>query len=263
MDYNPAYRARRPCAEQELNEEVIVLKFWRYAMDIGRSFTFVPEDEDWLSKLGLGALIAAVPILNFAWTGYLVDLMRNVAQGVERPLPQWSDLAEKFMRGLVLGLAGLIYGLPALLVACVGFVVAILPAIAAGDSEMGRALGAAGALFWVAIVCLLILFGLALSFYFPAVFIHFSRQGTFGACFQVAEIFAIIRNNLSDYLTAWGVTLVVVLGIGVAVSIVSAFVGWVPCIGWLLSYVVSALASAWGSTVYAHLFGQVGRGALA
>ena len=87
-------------------------------MDIGKSLTFVTEDEKWLEKLGIGALITAVPILNFAWSGFMVDLMRNVAAGEPKPLPDWSDLGDKFVKGLIITLAGLIYALPALLVGC-------------------------------------------------------------------------------------------------------------------------------------------------
>ena len=74
-------------------------------MDIGKSITFALDDEDGLTKLGLGAVVAAVPLLSFAWNGYLVDLMRNVAHGDPNPLPDWTDLGDKFVRGLVVSAA--------------------------------------------------------------------------------------------------------------------------------------------------------------
>ncbi|MGB7095956.1 MAG: hypothetical protein WBD62_15035, partial [Anaerolineales bacterium] len=60
-------------------------------MDIGKSFSYPFEDDEWLTKLFLGAIVSAVPILNFAWTGYTVDIMRNVIDGVSMPMPAWSD----------------------------------------------------------------------------------------------------------------------------------------------------------------------------
>jgi len=36
-------------------------------MDVGKSFSFQFEDKEWLNQLGLGAIIALAPILNFAW----------------------------------------------------------------------------------------------------------------------------------------------------------------------------------------------------
>ncbi|MCK4900594.1 MAG: hypothetical protein KAS38_17565, partial [Anaerolineales bacterium] len=64
-------------------------------MDIGKSFTFSFEDKDWITKYLLGALISAIPILNFAWMGYMIELIVNVADDVPSPLPDWSDLGDK------------------------------------------------------------------------------------------------------------------------------------------------------------------------
>ena len=69
-------------------------------MDIGKSFSFAFEDKQWLSKLGLGAVIAMVPILNFAWSGYMVEIIRNVMKNVQEPLPNWDDIGKKFSEGL-------------------------------------------------------------------------------------------------------------------------------------------------------------------
>ena len=71
-------------------------------MDAEKSFTFPFEDTEWVSKLGLGALISMVPILNFAWSGYLVDIIRNVMNNDAEPLPTWDDLGKKFNDGLIL-----------------------------------------------------------------------------------------------------------------------------------------------------------------
>ena len=48
-------------------------------MDIGKVFSYQFEDRQWITKLGLGALISLVPILNVAITGYMVGIIRNVA----------------------------------------------------------------------------------------------------------------------------------------------------------------------------------------
>jgi amino acid transporter len=90
------------------------------------------------------------------------------------------------------------------------------------------------------------------------VFINYARQGTFSSCFQFGELARIITTNLGDYLLAWAVTIGVSVVIGIAVSILATFSSLIPCIGWILTWVVSAVAGAWGSTIYAHLFGQVG-----
>ncbi len=83
-------------------------------MEIGKSFSYPFEDNQWISKLGLGALISLVPILNFAWIGYTVG-EKNPIAGEPWPLPDWSDLGKKFMDGLFFAIAMLIYSLPGLL----------------------------------------------------------------------------------------------------------------------------------------------------
>ena len=230
-------------------------------MDIGKSFTFVTEDEKWLEKLGLGALISAVPVLNFAWTGFMVDIMRNVAADDAKPLPDWSDLGEKFVKGLVVTVAGFIYALPAILVGCLLFGLAFVPVIAvSGQGESGAnpdlALGTSALL--IAVGCCLGLYGLLLSFVFPAVMINYSRQGTFGACFRFGEIMGLVTANLGAYVTAWAMSIAAGFLVGLVVGAAGLLMVWVPCIGWLIMWALGAIASAYLGVVYAHLFGQVG-----
>jgi hypothetical protein len=229
-------------------------------MDIGKSITFVAEDEKWLEKLGIGALITAVPILNFAWSGFMVDLMRNVAAGEAKPLPDWSDLGEKFMKGLFITLAGLIYALPAIVVGCLLFGLSFVPLFASGQGtgNLGEGLATGSIGLMIAVGCCIGLYGLLVSFVIPAVFINYSRQGTFGSCFQFSEIMLLITANLGEYVTAWVITIVAGLLVGLIVGILGALVGWIPCIGWMIVWVISAISTAYIGAVYAHLFGQVG-----
>ena len=87
-------------------------------MDAAKSFSFPFEDPDWPSKLGLGALISMIPILNFAWTGYLVDIIRTVMNNDGDLLPSWDDLGKKFNEGLILFGAWLVYASPILIALC-------------------------------------------------------------------------------------------------------------------------------------------------
>jgi MFS family permease len=230
-------------------------------MDIGKAITFVSEDEKWLEKLGIGALVAAVPILNFAWSGFMVDVMRNVAAGEAKPLPDWSDLGDKFMRGLAITVAGLIYALPAILVGCMLSGLAFMPLIAiSGEGDQGLnqglALGSTGLL--IAISCCIGLYGLAISFVFPAVFINYSRKGTFGACFEFSEIMRLVSANLGEYVTAWVVVIAFGFVVGLVIGVIGMLVGWIPCVGWIILWAISAVAGAYIGAVYAHMFGQVG-----
>jgi hypothetical protein len=72
-------------------------------MDLGRAFGFFFEDENWLNKVLIGGLLQIIPIVGqLALLGYLFEVARNVAQGNPRPLPDWSDLGTKLVKGVYL-----------------------------------------------------------------------------------------------------------------------------------------------------------------
>ena len=227
-------------------------------MDIGKAFSYPFEDEDWLSKLFLGAIVSAIPILNFAWTGYTVDIVRNVSGGVSLPLPDWSEFGDKFVKGFLIWAAGIIYSLPALIVICVLSLIAI-PTIIDG-SNISEAFLSAFAGISIFLACLLILYFLLFSFYFPAVFINFARKGSFGSCFEVGEIIRIVSANTGKYLTAWLVSIVGAIIVSIVIWLISILLSPIICLGWILAWLISAIGGAYLFTIYAHLFGQVAAG---
>jgi ABC-type multidrug transport system fused ATPase/permease subunit len=225
-------------------------------MDIGKAFSFPFEDDEWPTKLLLGLVVSAVPILNFAWTGFTIDILKNVIAGVPRPMPDWSDFGDKFVKGFFIWAAGFIYSLPAILIACLPLGLLLIPA-AAESSNTTDTLASVFAGVGILFLCLLIVYVLLLSFYFPAVYINFARKGTFGSCFEVGAIIKIVSENTSKYLTAWLVSIVGAIVVGIIVMLVSIVLAFVACIGWILTWIVSSFASVYLFAVYSHLFGQV------
>jgi Protein of unknown function (DUF4013) len=225
-------------------------------MDIGKSFSYPFEDNNWLSKLLIGALVSAVPILNFAWLGYIAELIRNVMDGMSRPLPEWSDFGDKFVKGLLLTLAGVIYSLPALIFACIPFGFLFLTTPTEG-SNLQDAMAVAFTGIGLVLGCIFLIYALALSFGFPAVYINFARKGTFGSCFEFGEITKIISANLTKYLTAWLISIVAGIVVGIVLGLVSAVVGLIPCIGWVVGWLIGSVGGVYIFTIFAHLFGQV------
>ena len=132
----------------------------------------------------------------------------------------------------------------------------VIPASIEG-SNLSDALLASFTGIGIVLICILALYLLALTFYFPAVYINFARKGTFGSCFAIGEIFSIISENTSKYLTAWLVSIVGGIVVGIVLFLVSVVLGFIPCIGWIISWVISALASVYLFAIISHLFGQV------
>src|SRR5215208_4849638 len=104
-------------------------------MNAERSFSYPFEDKDWLSKLGLGAVISMLPILSFAWYGYVVDIIRNVMHQNAEPLLTWDDLRKNFNEGLILFAAGLIYTSPILIAVCLPLTIILSSSLFAENSN--------------------------------------------------------------------------------------------------------------------------------
>ena len=230
-------------------------------MNLEKAIKYPFEDKQWASKIGMGALISIVPILNFAWLGYIIELMRRVMKGDSLPMPGWDDLGKKFMDGLILFLAGLVYALPIILLIGVPLAMMVVPAILAGNNSsqsMANTLATAGGVVALCLTCVLALYGLALSVVFPAVYVQDAHKGTFASCFAFKDIFALIKKNAGTYFTAWGVYLGISIGASLAAGIIGGLLGWIPCLGQLIAVVVGLAAGIYAMLVYAHLFGQYG-----
>jgi hypothetical protein len=233
-----------------------------YNMDIGKSFSYPFEDKQWVSKLGLGAVISLVPILNFAMTGYMIQIVRNLMSDVQEPLPNWDDLGKKFMDGLMLVLAGLVYALPIIVLSCLPLSVLSVPAMLSGNGntqDIAEALTGVGSVLLVGMSCLFVVYGLVLSVIFPAIYVNYAKEGTFASCFKLGEVFKIIRENAGAFFTAWGMSLVAGLVVGLVAGVVNMVLGWIPCVGWIISIVITLGIGVYLSVIYAHLFGQFGR----
>lgn len=213
-------------------------------MDIGKSFTYVFDDERWVQKVVIGGLLllaSVIPLVNIftalVVAGYTIRVIKNVSDGMERPLPDWDDWGGDWVKGALVAVAGLIYALPALIVAGMG---AIVTAIGTGQS--GEAQGFAQVCFF-GLQCLVWIWSLLVGLWMPAATIRYAREGRFGAMFEFGELWTFIRSNLGDYIVAVLVAMLaqIVASFGVILCIIGVF-----------------LTALWGMLVQAHLYGQVG-----
>ena len=222
------------------------------------------EDRDWAKKLGIGALINLVPILNFASAGYLVAHLRHVSRNEDTPLPDWNHLSEYFADGLKQFVVGLVYASPLLLLTCVVYGAFFAIALTDGsgprndvNAAMNHAVEAAGPAF-ACLACLIGLLSLVYGFLAPAITIQFARTGSISACFRFREIFDLIRQRGGDYFMAF----IVPVGVVFAISIVMAVLSVIPILNLVvicLFLPASIVASSYLSIVLAHVYGQVAR----
>jgi len=207
-------------------------------MDYGKAFTFVFEDKNWITKLLIGGLLSLIPIVNFVAIGYGLKVLKNVAEGKEQPLPEWSDFGDYFVQGLVSSLGGLVWAIPAILLS---MVIAFISAATGyeGDPQ------AAAAPVWLCVSglsCLSGLYGLFLGAVTPAAMTHYAVSGEVGAMFRFGRIFKYITSNLGPYIIA--------LLLGLVAAFIASF-------GVILCVIGVVFTGFWAMLVANYLLGQV------
>lgn len=165
-------------------------------MDIGKGFTFIFDDEDWIKKLLIGAVVLLIPILSFAGFGYVLQLTKNVRDGEEKPLPEWDNLGEYFIEGLKLFVGLFLYFIPMFIVIC-GLLGSFLGIdVIVNRSEVQN-------IQFIALTCcfpFILLAGFFPLAAFPAMMANYADRGDFGAMFNFREIYEFIRRDLGSYI---------------------------------------------------------------
>lgn len=223
-------------------------------MDIGKAFSFVAEDEEWLTKIGIGAVISLLSFLIlpvFLLGGYVVQVTRNVRDGHPRPLPAWTDWEKLFMDGLFVGIAQILYTLPFWLLICLAIGLSVAFGGLAGASEEAAVLGVVAT--WSLVVCLLMLFAIALFFISPAIIIQYVRGGDFAATMRVGEVLGIARDNAGQILIA----ALAVFGVSLVYSFLAGALQLIPCVGTIISIIAGIFVGPWLAASSGHLYGQI------
>jgi len=211
-------------------------------MDIGKAFSFVFEDEKWVSKVLLGGLFMLIPIVNFAVIGYMLKVAQNVAQRNPRPLPEWGggEFGNHFMRGLHGIVIQIVYQLPTIILYVLFFCVLAAAGGAAGSERSSNGAGAIGALG----LCLLpLIFILALVGAFLAYVAcgRYVATNTLSEALKFSDVIASARGNLG----AWLMLLLVVI-----------LAGFVGSLGAIACGVGLLFTSFYAQCVIGHALGQ-------
>lgn len=223
-------------------------------MDVAKAFTYVTEDERWIGKVGIGALISLLGILIvplLLLPGYLVGITRNVMHGEERPLPEWEDFGTLFKDGISVVLAQIVYTLPFWLLMCIAIVATAGFGSLAEMSEEAAAVGITGTA--LLIVCLSFLFAIALFFISPAIVIQYARENELSACFRFGEVIGIARDNIADILIA----ALASFAASFAISLVIGGINFIPCLGQIASLILGIATGPYLMMISGHLYGQI------
>jgi ABC-type sugar transport system permease subunit len=213
-------------------------------MDIGKSFTFVFEDENWITKLLLAAAILLLGIL-FSWLlliplvlalallgGYSAEITRQVIGGELNKLPEWDDWGKLIADGLKVVVIGIVYALPIIVIGlCLGLPIAIL-----AENSQGVA-----SLFSMLLSCLGLLWAIVMSLALPAAIAFWVANDDLSAAFRFGDVIGLVRDNFATYLITF------------LMSWVANFIGELGSIvcgvGWLVTVPYALMVTG-------HLYGQ-------
>jgi len=232
-------------------------------MDVGKAVSFAFEDEEWVSKMLLGAVILLIPVFGwFAAMGYAIAVVRNVIADEARPLPAWQDLGRFFMDGLMFWLATLIYMIPFLILVCPIALVWVLPALAGEQEEMVNVLAGVSVFVSVGLGCLAGLYGIVLGLVMPVLQIRYAETGEIGSCLRFGEVFRFLFANIGGVVIAQILLWVASAVVGMVISALAGFLGIIPICGWILGAALGLLMlpfSVWLMVFSGDMYGQLAR----
>ncbi len=213
-------------------------------MDIGRSFTYITEDQDWIKKVLLGGVITLIPIVGpFFAFGYMMETLRNVIAGREVPLPEIGDFGGKLVEGLKGWVVAFVYALPLILFAVCAQTGNLAPVLAQEvDPDMADVLTAVSIGVSACCGCLVLLYAILMSLLLPFALGRYAESGQVGAAFKVSEVFDMLKSNV-------GPAFIVLLVGGLAVF-VAELVGLIACgvgLFFALFYAQLVMAFLYGS----------------
>jgi MFS family permease len=226
-------------------------------MDIAKALTFIIEDERWLEKLAIGVGIVLVssflaPLLIgllgfFIVAGYAIRLLQNVRDGQPRPLPEWNQWSEDFVRGLKIAIVTIIWALPI-------FVVVVPMGVGVALADSGReAAEIFGGLILFGSLSLTVLYGLVVALLTPGFTIAFARDEEIRSGLQLTEIWQWTQQHLGQVLLIG----IVYLAASFALGITAMLAGLLLCgVGLIVTMPLSTLVIM---LFQHHLYGQLAR----
>lgn len=209
-------------------------------MDLGRSFTYMMEDERWLTKLLIGGLVgffgSFIVVGPFILSGYMYRIARNVAAGSTRPLPEWEDWGGLLVDGFKGTIISLVYALPALILMFLSICLFFSGAVT-GDENAFATMGIAGfCLIGISLLVALVCVPFSLGG-----LVRYLQTNSLSDAFKFGEIIAFVRSNLNSFL------MLILLAI---------LFGFIYQVGSFLFYVGLIATMPYATMMFGHVLGQ-------
>jgi hypothetical protein len=203
-----------------------------YTGELSDMLTYMFKQTGWEQKILAGAGISLVPILNFASTGYMLDVMERVRTNSQPPLPDWSEnLGKYFTDGLMLVVINLIYSIPAVVLWFLGFGAIFGTSMMSDNAE---AVGTVSVLVGIVLMALLFAYAVVLFFWAQGVIVNYSLKRTFASGFEFGPIWNVIQKGWKRMLLVVALS----IGFGIVIGIVATILNLIPCLGQIVSFLI-------------------------
>lgn len=212
-------------------------------MEYGKAFTYVTEDQAWIKKVAIGAVLALTGIGMIPVLGWALEIARRVNRGDAQVLPEWSDFGKLIVDGFKLIAILFVWMIPLWLV--VGCPSGIVGAVSANPERSGDALQLLATAIQVCGGFIGAIYGIAVGVLLPAAAGTLAATDDLGKAMNPATAFKLVRANLGVYVIVWLVT-------AVAAGVLSF-------IGLLLCGIGVFVAAAYHAAILGHLVGQAYR----
>jgi hypothetical protein len=212
-------------------------------MDIGKSFGYAFEDDQWITKILIAAAILlggivlgifVIPafLAAFLLSGYGVEITRRVINRNPQVLPDWDNWGDLIIDGLKVWVIGIVYALPMILVSmCLGIPGAALSQDAPGWSSFFSSVAGCLNFLWSIVVLILT----------PAAIAFFVVNDDLGAAFRFGDVFNFVRDNFANYLI---------------VLVMSWVTGIIASLGFLFCFLPGLVTAPYAIWVMNHLYGE-------
>lgn len=207
-------------------------------MEFGKAFVYQFEDQEWLKKLGIGALLLLIPLLGQLWiAGWSLEITKRVIRRDPQPLADWDDFGGYLVRGFLVFIIGFVYALPIILVsACVSV---LFPS--AFDLSASNEVATSAWIVVACVNCVIVLYSILLALFIPAALGNFAVKEQFGAAFRFGEVWGLVRAAPGAYILVFFGTILT---------------GFIAGLGIILCFIGVVITISYANSVMGNLMGQ-------
>lgn len=209
-------------------------------IDLGRAFSFIFDDEQWIRRILIGGLLLLIPLLGIFWLlGYMIDVARNVMHDNPHPLPA-IQFGDQLGKGLYVFLISLVYAIPILILICITMGLIALTAGVTGGED-----GAMAGVTIFTMFCLyplIFLVSLAIQMFVFAGYVRYIQTDSVSEALNFARIWGMVRSSLKT----WAIVLLIYLLASIigSAGLVAAGIGVI-------------FTMVFGQAFFGHILGQV------